>query len=99
MWAAAMYWSSLPSVPMLRALAHGIILPLDPPHRPTLGLISFAGIQLAPHGIVTMLTCKGNITIKHDAQILTRGIQSILDKYNTIEDAYVPCKGDPKRKL
>ena len=43
-------------------------------------------------------TCKGNLTIKHNAQILARGIQSILDKYNTAEGC-IPCKGDPKRKL
>ena len=42
--------------------------------------------------------CKGNLTIKHNAQILARGIQSILDKYNTAEGC-IPCKGDPKRKL
>jgi len=41
---------------------------------------------------------KRNITIKHDAQILARGIQSLLDKYNTVEGC-IPCKGDPKRKL
>jgi len=29
--------------------------PLSPPHRPTVGLSSLAGIQLAPHGIVTIL--------------------------------------------
>jgi len=29
--------------------------------------------------------CKGNLMIKHNAQILARGIQSILDKYNTAE--------------
>ena len=39
--------------------------------------------------------CKGNLTIKHDVQILAMGIQSISDKYNTAELA----KGDPKRKL
>jgi len=42
--------------------------------------------------------CKGNLTIKHSTQILARGIQSILDKYNTAEGC-IPCKGDPKRKL
>jgi len=42
--------------------------------------------------------CKGNLMIKHNAQILTRGIQSILDKYNIAEEC-IPCKGDPKRKL
>jgi len=42
--------------------------------------------------------CKGNLTIKHNTQILARGIQSILDKYNTAEGC-IPCKGDPKRKL
>ena len=42
--------------------------------------------------------CKGNLTIEHNAQILARGIQSILDKYNTAEGC-IPCKGDPKRKL
>jgi len=26
--------------------------------------------------------CKGNLMIKHNAQILARGIQSILDKYS-----------------
>jgi len=42
--------------------------------------------------------CKGNLTIKYNTQILARGIQSILDKYNTAEGC-IPCKGDPKRKL
>jgi len=42
--------------------------------------------------------CKGNPMIRHGAQILARGIQSILDKYNTVEGC-IPCKGDPKRKL
>jgi len=42
--------------------------------------------------------CKGNLTIKHNTQILARGIQSILNKYNTAEGC-IPCKGDPKRKL
>jgi len=42
--------------------------------------------------------CKGNLTIEHNAQILARGIQSILDKYNPAEGC-IPCKGDPKRKL
>ena len=42
--------------------------------------------------------CKGNLMIKHNAQILAGGIQSILDKYNTAEGC-IPCKGDPKRKL
>jgi len=42
--------------------------------------------------------CKGNLTIEHSTQILARGIQSILDKYNTAEGS-IPCKGDPKRKL
>ena len=42
--------------------------------------------------------CKGNLMIKHDAQILARGMQSILDKYNMVEGC-IPCKGDPKRKL
>jgi len=42
--------------------------------------------------------CKGNIMIKHGTQILARGIQSILDKYNTVEGC-IPCKEDPKRKL
>ena len=41
---------------------------------------------------------KGNLPIKHNTQILARGIQSILDKYNTAEGC-IPCKGDPKRKL
>jgi len=36
--------------------------------------------------------------IEHNTQILARGIQSILDKYNTAEGC-IPCKGDPKRKL
>ena len=36
--------------------------------------------------------------IEHNTQILARGIQSILDKYNTTEGC-IPCKGDPKRKL
>jgi len=31
--------------------------------------------------------------IKHNTQILTRGIQCILDKYNTAEGC-IPCKGD-----
>jgi len=44
------------------------------------------------------ITCKGNLTIEHNTQILARGIQSILDKYNTAEGC-IPCKGDPKRKL
>jgi len=55
MWATAMYWSSLPSVLMLRLLAHGIILPLSPPCRPTVGLSSLVGIQFALCGIVTIL--------------------------------------------
>ena len=38
-------------------------------------------------------SCKGNLTIKHNAQILARGIQSILDKYNTAEGC-IPCKGN-----
>jgi len=42
--------------------------------------------------------CKGNLTIKHNTQILARGIQSILDKYNTAEGC-IPCKGNSKRKL
>jgi len=42
--------------------------------------------------------CKGNLTIKHNTQILARGIQSILGKYNTAEGC-IPCKGGPKRKL
>jgi len=42
--------------------------------------------------------CKGNLMIKHNAQILARGIQSILDKYNTVEGC-ISCKRDPKRKL
>jgi len=42
--------------------------------------------------------CKGNLTIEHNTQILARGIQSILDKYNTAEGC-IPCKGHPKRKL
>jgi len=42
--------------------------------------------------------CKGNLMIEHNTQILARGIQSILDKYNTAEGC-IPCKGDPKRKL
>jgi len=33
--------------------------------------------------------------IKHNAQILARGIQSILDKYNTAEGC-IPYKGDPR---
>ena len=41
---------------------------------------------------------KGNLMIKHNTQIFARGIQSILDKYNTAEGC-IPCKGDPKRKL
>jgi len=44
------------------------------------------------------LCCKDNLMIKHNTQILARGIQSILDKYNTAEGC-IPCKGDPKRKL
>jgi len=44
------------------------------------------------------LHCKGNLMIEHNTQILARGIQSILDKYNTAEGC-IPCKGDPKRKL
>jgi len=55
MWAAAMYWSSLPSVLMLRLLAHGIILPLSPPRRPKVGLSSLVGIQFTLHSIVTEL--------------------------------------------
>ena len=43
-------------------------------------------------------TCKGNLMIEHNTQILARGIQSILDKYNTAEGC-ISCKGDPKRKL
>ena len=46
----------------------------------------------------TACGCKGNLTIKHNTQILARGIQSTLDKYNTAEGC-IPCKGDPKRKL
>jgi len=42
--------------------------------------------------------CKGNLTTEHNAQILARGIQSILDKYSTAEGC-IPCKGDTKRKL
>jgi len=42
--------------------------------------------------------CKGNLMIEHNTQILARGIQNILDKYNTAEEC-IPCKGDPKRKL
>jgi len=42
--------------------------------------------------------CKGNLMIKHNTQILARGIQSILDKYYTAEGC-IPCKRDPKRKL
>ena len=42
--------------------------------------------------------CKGNLMIEYNTQILSRGIQSILDKYNTAEGC-IPCKGDPKRKL
>ena len=41
---------------------------------------------------------KGNLMIKHNTQILARGIQNILDKYNTAEEC-ISCKGDPKRKL
>jgi len=41
---------------------------------------------------------KGNLMIEHNTQILARGIQSILDKYNTAEGC-IPHKGDPKRKL
>jgi len=48
MWAVAMYWSSLPSVPMLRALACGIMLPLALPCRPTVGRISFNGCPIHP---------------------------------------------------
>jgi len=55
MWATAMYWLSSPLVLMLRVLAHGIMLPLAWPHRPTVGLIYFVGIQFAPYSIVTML--------------------------------------------
>ena len=36
--------------------------------------------------------CKGNLTIEHNTRILARGIQSILDKYNTAEGC-IPCKG------
>ena len=39
-----------------------------------------------------------NLMIKHSTHILARGIQSILDKYNTAE-GHIPCKGDPKKKL
>jgi len=42
--------------------------------------------------------CKGNLTIEHNTQICARGIQGILDKYNTAEGC-IPYKGDPKRKL
>jgi len=42
--------------------------------------------------------CKGNLMIKHNTQILARGIQSILDKYNSAEGC-IPHKGDPKRQL
>jgi len=42
--------------------------------------------------------CKGNLMVRHNAQILARGIQSILDKYNIVEGC-IPCQGDPKRKL
>jgi len=35
--------------------------------------------------------------IEHNAQILARGIQSVLDKYSTAEGC-IPCKGDPKEK-
>ena len=55
--------------------------------------LSAIDIVMANKGV-----CKGNLMIKHDAQILARGIQSILDKYNTVEGC-IPCKGDPKRKL
>ena len=41
---------------------------------------------------------KGNLMIEHNTQILARGIQSILDEYNTAEGC-IPCNGDPKRKL
>jgi len=61
-WATVMYWSSLPSVLMLRLLACGIILPLSPPRRPTVGLSSLAGVQFALRGIVTilaMVSCGG----------------------------------------
>ena len=44
-----------------------------------------------------VLYCKGNLMIKHNAQILARGIQSILDKYNTAEGC-IPCKGGSKEK-
>jgi len=47
---------------------------------------------------IKLRECKGNLTIEHNAQILARRIQSILDKYNTAEGC-IPCKGDPKRKL
>ena len=54
------------------------------------------------HNVLTVLISvanyKGNLTIEHNTQILARGIQSILDKYNTTEGC-IPCKGDPKRKL
>jgi len=36
--------------------------------------------------------CQGNLTTEHSTQILARGIQSILDKYNTAERC-IPCKG------
>jgi len=48
--------------------------------------------------VTAMSLCKGNLTIKLNTQILARGIQSILDKYNT-DEGCIPCKGDPKRKL
>jgi len=54
-WATAMYWSSSPSFLMVRGLACGIMLPLAPPHRPTVGLISLVGIQFTPCGTVTVL--------------------------------------------
>jgi len=47
--------------------------------------------------VFDLCVCKGNL-INHNTQILARGIQSILDKYNTAEGC-IPCKGDPKRKL
>jgi len=42
--------------------------------------------------------CKGNLMIKHNVQILARGIQSVLDKYSTAEGC-IPSKGDLKKKL
>ena len=47
---------------------------------------------------ITWDHCKSNLMIEHNTQILAKGIQSILDKYNTAEGC-IPCKGDPKRKL